>query len=288
MLFQKKKSILITFTSLIMTSISIGGVASAQEYRYPPQNVQHQPQSPAAVQTARPAQPRQPVRVAPTGYPRPYAAPYPGQRNFAPGPSPYGQAPYGRPYAGPTPYGQAPYSRPYAGPAPYGQAPYSRSNAGSSPYGQAPYSRQNAGPSPYGQAPYGRPYNRGSNNSGPFNSGPFSGSPFGNNPMDNFGFGPFNRDTAPWETWPFGGRDSLWNRKELPFKNRNPGDWLDPADPKEGLAIMWEDLISAPDDLGEMPGGWYVPSISTPNPVDLEDQLEKASKEIPDLIRIYN
>ena len=131
-----------------------------------------------------------------------------------------------------------------------------------------------------GSPQYGaRPYNSGRSNSGPFG---------GNNPMDNFGFGPFNRDTAPWETWPFGGRDSLWNKKELPFKGRNPADWFDPADPKEGLAIMWEDLISAPDDLGEMPGGWYVPSISVPNPVDLEDQLEKASKEVPDLIRIYN
>ena len=162
--------------------------------------------------------------------------------------------------------------RPMPGPAPV---------QGPRPMGPTPVQGPGPRTGPGGVPPqYGaRPYNSGRSNSGPFG---------GNNPMDNFGFGPFNRDTAPWETWPFGGRDSLWNKKELPFKGRNPADWFDPADPKEGLAIMWEDLISAPDDLGEMPGGWYVPSISVPNPVDLEDQLEKASKEVPDLIRIYN
>jgi hypothetical protein len=36
---------------------------------------------------------------------------------------------------------------------------------------------------------------------------------------------------------------------------------------------MWEDLISSGDDLGIMLGGWTVPSVSVPNPVDLEDQL---------------
>ncbi|MCK5697427.1 MAG: hypothetical protein KAI02_04640, partial [Gammaproteobacteria bacterium] len=95
-------------------------------------------------------------------------------------------------------------------------------------------------------------------------------------------------NNAPWEEWPFGAPDSFWNRKELPFKAQNPVDWFQPTDPKEGMAVMWDDLIAAPDDLGTMPGGWTVPSISVPNPVDLEDQLEQASKEIPDLIRIYS
>jgi len=74
----------------------------------------------------------------------------------------------------------------------------------------------------------------------------------------------------------------------MPFKDQKPSDWFQPGDPKEGAAIMWDDLISAPDDIGTMPGGWTPPSISVPNPVDLEDQFEKASKEVPDLIRVYS
>ena len=165
-------------------------------------------------------------------------------------------------------------------PPPYGM-PYNNRPAYGNPYSTGPY---RGGPynNPYNRGPYNNPYNRGSNN------GPFGNSPFGSNPFSNFGGGPFNGDSAPWETWPFGSRDSFWSRKEFPFKEQNPTDWFQPDDPKEGMAVMWDDLIAAPDDLGTMPGGWNVPSISVPNPVDLEDQLEKASKEIPDLIRVYN
>ncbi len=109
----------------------------------------------------------------------------------------------------------------------------------------------------------------------------------GSGPFKKMGFGPFNGNDAPWETWPFGSRDSFWSRKEVPFKSLKPADWFKPGDPKEGLADMWDDLIAAPDDLGTMPGGWNVPSVSVPNPVDLEDQFQKASKEVPDLIRVY-
>jgi hypothetical protein len=152
-------------------------------------------------------------------------------------------------------------SRPATGPGGSNQGP---GNQKSGPGSQSPYSRQ---------------YNRGPNSGGPFG---------GDNFFDKFGFGPFSKGGgAPWEKWPFGGKDSFWSRKESPFNNQNPSDWFQPEDPKEGLAIMWDDLISAPDDIGTMPGGWYVPSVSVPNPVDLEDQFEKASKEVPDLIRIY-
>ena len=322
MLFQNKKSLVITFTTLaIAGSFSIGGVVNAQEYRYPPSEIAQQAQ-PAVNNTPRAPVTAPPVRRTAPAYPVNRPMPYPAQRNFAPGmmPPPYG-APRNAPYGGPRgPYAGGPAPMPGArpmgpgGPAPMpgarpmrpgGPAPMTGAGpmrpggpapmTGAGPMGPGgpapmPGARPMGpgGPAPMagarpmgpgGPAPYGSPYNRGSQNSGPFS---------GNNPMDNFGFGPFNRDTAPWETWPFGGRDSLWNRKELPFKNQSPADWVNPGDPKEGLAIMWEDLISAPDELGEMPGGWYVPSISVPNPVDLEDQMEKASKEVPDLIRVYN
>lgn len=248
MLFRTKKSIMIAFSSLVIAGTSLGGAVNAQEYRYPPPNALDQPVKKAAPTVTRPAAP---VRQ---GYPMPYPAQnMPPQNRFTPPPPVYG-APGNAPMPyGPAPYGSSPYGRPMAGPAPMGPGP-----------GMPP--------------PYGNPYNRGPYNSGPSNSGPFK----------NMGFGPFNNNSAPWETWPFGGRDSFWSRKEIPFDNQNPTDWFDPGDPKEGLAIMWDDLISAPDDLGTMPGGWYVPSVSVPNPVDLEDQMEKATKEIPDLIRVYN
>ena len=306
MLSNNKKILLIS--TLIFTSLSIGGVVNAaqtvvnakqtaaspaptnskpanlipQHYQFPAANALPEISTrPQTINTAKPtagvARPQ--TRMAPPPYPMSRNAPYPGQNRFAPPRPPQYNTPNSanafRPNTVPmtAPFGPRPGS--------YGQRqrPYNSGPYNSGPYNSAPYNSGSYNPGPYGQRPYGqRPYNN--NNSGPF----------GNNPMDNFGFGPFSKNSneAPWETWPFGGRDSLWNRREIPFKDQNPTDWFQPGDPKEGMAIMWDDLISAPDELGEMPGGWQVPSISTPNPVDLEDQLEKASKEIPDLIRIYN
>ncbi len=288
------------------------------DYRFPPADVLSQPLAiPKSTSSAAPVVKPAPVRAAPRGQmPRsaPYAAqrPIPMQYRNTPRPpynAPFGRpaprpgaAPYGRPYAGSAPMpGATPYARPYAGPAPRpAPAPYGRPYAAPAPMpGAAPFGPGR--PPAYTGRPYGPgPYNPGFSNNRPYNIRPYdngyynnrqsNSGPFSNNPMDNFGFGPFskNSNTAPWETWPFGGRDSLWNRREIPFKDKSPVDWVQPEDPKEGLAVMWDDLISSSDEFGEMPGGWYVPSIGVPNPVDLEDQLEKASKEIPDLIRIYD
>ncbi|MCN4145029.1 MAG: hypothetical protein LC437_08405 [Thiohalomonas sp.] len=277
MLSQNHKIIKITLTSVVIAVTTLGGVVNAQrnivntqnnfnkqEYKFPPATV---------TQVTKPVSNTQPVRTA-----QAYPMPHPGQRQAPRAPA---SAPYGRPRSVPM---QALFSAPMrsgpAAPPPYGM-PYNNRPVYGNPYSKAPYNR---GPynNPYNRSPYNNPYNRGSN------SGPFGNSPFGNNPFSNFGSGPFNGDSAPWETWPFGSRDSFWSRKEFPFKEQNPTDWFQPGDPKEGIAVMWDDLIAAPDDLGTMPGGWNVPSISVPNPVDLEDQLEKASKEIPDLIRVYN
>lgn len=324
MLFNYKRTLL--FSSLIV-SISVGGVVNAgqrvfnaeqtavnagqgamPDYRFPPTDVLAQPlaipkSSSAIAPVARPAPAAAPRVQMPRSAPYPAQRPYPMQYRNAPRP-PY-NAPFARPYAGPGPMpGAAPYGRPYAGPAPMpGAAPYGRPYAGPAPTpGAAPYGRPYTGPArppAYNGRAYGpynpgysnnRPYNVRPYNNGYYNNRPSNNGPFGNNPMDNFGFGPFSKNSndAPWETWPFGGPDSLWNRREIPFKDRSPVDWVQPDDPKEGMAIMWDDLISSSDELGEMPGGWYVPSVSVPNPVDLEDQLEKASKEVPDLIRVYN
>ena len=278
MLFQHKPAFLIALASLVISGTSIGGTVNSQplstetqEYRYPPANALASPK-PKTMPAPAIRQPSYagPQRMAPR-YPQPYA----GQRPINPG-----IAPYGAPRPAPVPYG-TPMNRPPVVPPVAGPGP-ARPVAGPQPTGPVAGPRPMR-PGPGVPPPYGNPYNR-----GPYGGGPYGGGPFGgNNFFDNFGFGPFNRNTAPWETWPFGSRDSFWSRKEFPFDNQNPSDWFNPGDPKEGLAIMWEDLISAPDDLGTMPGGWHVPSISVPNPVDLEDQMEEASKEVPDLIRIY-
>ena len=279
MLFQHKPAFLIALASLVISGTSIGGTVNSQplssetqEYRYPPADALAAPK-PKTMPAPTIRQPGYagPQRMAPR-----YPQPYPAQRPINPG-----ITPYGAPRPAPMPYG-APMNRPPVAPPVAGPGP-ARPAAGPQPTGPIAAGPRPMGPGPGVPPPYGNPYNR-----GPYGGGPYGGGPFGgNNFFDNFGFGPFNRNTAPWETWPFGSRDSFWSRKEFPFDNQNPSDWFNPGDPKEGLAIMWEDLISAPDDLGTMPGGWHVPSISVPNPVDLEDQMEEASKEVPDLIRIY-
>ena len=262
MLSKNRNTIIITLASMV-SLISLGGTVNAQQYQYPPSNLTVQNQqylAPIATQVTKPATNTQ-VRIIRDAPP---VVAYPMQRNNS-----YGAIPYSNANVMP---------RPRAVPVP--QMRYAP------PRNQAPvYNRAYNNRPVYGN-PY-RPYNRVPNNPY-YGYNPYNRRPSNNNPFNNFGGGPFTGNNAPWEEWPFGAPDSFWNRKELPFKAQNPVDWFQPADPKEGMAVMWDDLIAAPDDLGTMPGGWTVPSISVPNPVDLEDQLEQASKEIPDLIRIYS
>ena len=294
MLSKKHKTIILSLTSVVIGVTALGGVVNAQnaantqnaittqnnfgtqEYKFPPADAvkQIKPQSaPAVNQVTKPVANTQPGRRAQT-----YPMPYPAQRAAPYYGGPGAPRPYNMPYNNRPVYGNVPYGRQY-NPGPYNNS-YNRGPY-NNPYNRGPYNNPyNRGPynNPYNRGPYNNPYNRDSNN------GPFGGG----SPFDNFGGGPFNSNNPPWEEWPLGAPDSFWNRKENPFKNQNPTDWFQPEDPKEGMAVMWDDLIAAPDDLGTMPGGWNVPSISVPNPVDLEDQLEEASKEVPDLIRVYN
>lgn len=280
MLSQHKKTIQITITSFVIASAILGGAVSAEQRVINGQTVVNgqrviNGQTAVSAEQTVISTERNRFNNDQFQFPPANALEQISQRR-APsanqGSRPVMNTQPGRPAQNyPMPYpsqrGMNPNRPPnYAARGPYGPRPQ--------PYAQGPYGN------PYNQGPYGNPYNRGPYNN---NNGPFGGSPF-----KNFGGGPFNNNSAPWETWPLGGRDSFWSRKELPFKNQNPTDWFKPGDPKEGMAVMWDDLIAAPDDLGTMPGGWHVPAVSVPNPVDLEDQLEKASKEIPDLIRVYN
>ena len=241
----------------------------------------------------RPYPARPPVnRPVPYGRPGPVAGPRPVVGpGFRPGtiPPPYARnaAPYTRNGAPPAPQTMPGYIPPPPRPAgaPPVNPPFAGPGSHSTPGSSSVVILDPDIPKEYADNPYiNGTYT--SKPPPPINN-PNAGRRRGSGPFKNMGFGPFNGNDAPWETWPFGSKDSFWSRKEVPFKSVKPADWFKPDDPREGLAIMWDDLIAAPDDLGTMPGGWNVPSVRVPNPVDFEDQLEKASKEVPDLIRVY-
>jgi hypothetical protein len=87
----------------------------------------------------------------------------------------------------------------------------------------------------------------------------------------NWGHAPWNRDYS--KTW---GRDG------------GPDAWFDFDDPKEGAAIMWEDMINTPHGVGTQPGGWQAPSISVPNPIDVGDEFKNTARDMPDQIQNFS
>lgn len=87
----------------------------------------------------------------------------------------------------------------------------------------------------------------------------------------NWGKAPWNRDY-----------ENLWEPEGGPDK------WFDFADPKEGLANAWEDMLYTPNALGTMPGGWKAPSISVPNPIDVGDEFKNAAKDMPDEMQNFS
>jgi len=158
----------------------------------------------------------------------------------------------------------------YGGPAPYGRpAPYARPGAypGGAPYGpRGPY------PGAYG----GRsgPWNNGGWNRGPWGGNNRFGNWFGGNR------GPYGNN-GPFGDMFGGGRNGIWGM--------HPDEWFT-SNPEDGFAYMWDDMINAPSEMGEMPGGWNAPSISVPNPVDIgsefRDEAPNLMREIPDMINV--
>ncbi len=176
------------------------------------------------------------------------------------------QAVQGAPMPGPSPFWntanlpgqlrQAPPRGP-ATPAPprrwlYGD-PAPRNNAAGNP----PPANARSGPDPQAARPYPPVPPR------------FNGPPprrFGGNDR---GFGPMGRP-------PFG-KNGIFGQPSRWFRG------------KEGMAQAWDDMLRAPSRMGRMPPGWYFPEISTPNPVDVGDQLGVGAKdfvkEVPDFIQ---
>ena len=59
------------------------------------------------------------------------------------------------------------------------------------------------------------------------------------------------------------------------------GGWMD----KDKFSDRWDDMLNAPSDMGEMPGGFTAPSVSAPNPVDVGDEFDRAARDAPDQMR---
>ena len=191
-----------------------------------------------------------PSRPAYQGRPvQSYTTPSPQYQNRAPAPSTAGNNRYPAPGA--------------AGASQY------RPNSG---YYRQPYAYN------YGYRPW---YPR-KKNDGIFDDGPFSGGDFAEElwpgrdsvwedalPID----GPWNRD---WGKAP-------WNRDyaDMYGDEGGPVKWFDWDDPKEGVAVMWEDALYTPHALGTMPGGWDAPTVVVPNPVDVGDEFKNASTDFP-------
>ncbi len=208
---------------------------------------------------------------------------------------------------GQTPYGYGSYT------APYGNAYqnyYGQNNSNNQYQNYNRYTpNQNQNYNGYNRYPNYNGYNRNMNPGqyyrGPSNNNFFRNGPFNNN---NFRNGPFGRNNMPFtgnsgfmeELWP--GRDSIyedvlpvhgpwdrswgrapWNRDydNLWGRNGGPSKWFDPSDPEEGFAEAWEDMMITPNRLGTMPGGWKAPSISIPNPIDVETEFRDAAIDMP-------
>ena len=89
--------------------------------------------------------------------------------------------------------------------------------------------------------------------------------------------------SMPWESRRGGSRMPWQSRRgsrSAPWDSGR-GDWMS----KDKFSDAWDDMLNAPSDMGEMPGGWAAPSVSVPNPVDVGDEFEDAARDAPDQMR---
>ena len=89
--------------------------------------------------------------------------------------------------------------------------------------------------------------------------------------------------SMPWESRRGGSRmpwESRRGSRSMPWDSGR-GSWMS----KDKFSDSWDDMLNAPSDMGEMPGGWTAPSVSVPNPVDVGDEFEDAARDAPDQMR---
>lgn len=241
------------------------------------QNAPRQPQ-PTQQQSAQAqygqAQQRQvqPRQAPPAGYGRGQAA------------APYG---YGRPqqnYGAPKPVKNMNRSASMPPPpsGPYSNAP-DRSAPNSSAPNQSAPNRSAANRSAPGRTATNyrpAPSYRGPGRSAPYGS--YRGSPY-RGYRDN---GASAYYTPGYNRYRSGKKnDNIWSKRK-PWKHSGPSKWLSPS--KENWEDSWDDMINAPYNMGEMPGGWYAPEVLMPNPVDMGDQFQDNMKDLPEQIRDMN
>lgn len=155
----------------------------------------------------------------------------------------------------------------YNGPAPYNNPPprgYNR-DSGPAPYGPPPGYSRNSRPAPYGPPPryYGdNRYYRG-------------GPPRGYR---------YSRRNKFFD-FPGGGRggDTFWPGSWRDEDGRGPWDIRTFTDPER----FWDDMLATPDYMPTMPGGWNVPSVSMPNPVEVGREIGEQAPDMIDTMRDY-
>ena len=173
-------------------------------------------------------------------------------------------------------YGRPGYNTPGYAP----RRPYEGRN-----YGRGGNRPSFSGPWDSGRGGNSMPWNSGRGGSGPSFSGPWDGGRGGNSMPWNSGRGGNGPSfSGPWDGGR-GGRSMPWDSgrggRSMPWSDSGRGGWMD----KDRFANRWDDMLNAPSDMGEMPGGFTAPSVSVPNPVDVGDEFQDATRDAPDQMR---
>lgn len=82
---------------------------------------------------------------------------------------------------------------------------------------------------------------------------------------------------------------------------RKPAEWRDSHEPVSGRESIgwdrpdrrptsryWDVMKNTPDEMGKMPGGWSTPSFTAPDPVDVGDEFEHHTRDVPGQMRNFN
>lgn len=91
---------------------------------------------------------------------------------------------------------------------------------------------------------------------------------------------------------PRGYRNNRWGRNFFDFPGGGRGNGYDGppwdmrtfTDPER----FWDDMLETPDTLPTMPGGWNVPTISVPNPVEAGREIAEEAPNMMDTARDWN
>jgi hypothetical protein len=152
--------------------------------------------------------------------------------------------------------------------APYGYNPGYQNYPPQGAQNYPPQGAQGYRPQPYGNRNYGG----GPSFSGPWNNSRGNSMPWSNSRGNSMPWSNNRGSSMPWSN-NRGGRSMPWDSGR--------GGWMD----KDRFSDGWDDMLNAPSDMGEMPGGYTAPSVSVPNPIDVGDEFQDAARDAPDQMR---